>query len=346
MKDGIIKGEGISLDYHRNIYKKRSDMSNYLIHLTKPSKEELKKIRRENISNGDKIEEINSRAVDNLIKILKEECIYGSRKDGYITNGDKKAAACFQQLPYINLKENVDITIENFMQSSSGRLRYCGVGIAFDKFIIYQYGGRPVIYEESETAKELLNFNENEYWRIANLKLYFYEPIEYDIDPAEMNLEFTEYEQENSETGIVDFMYEREWRIPNDFKFDLAEDLTLEKNMHLIFPTRATYDYFVEQIDDPYAEQNRVWENYCDEDIYQEDKLDDINNGHMDYFYDSYDEIYHIPQHELFKEEFLSELEWAKELDAINLNFKLIGYNKHLKIKFVILDELDFSTNG
>ncbi len=51
-----------------------------------------------------------------------------------------------------------------------------------------------------------------------NLKLDFDEHVEYDVDPCDMNIEFSEYEQQNSETQIIDFMYEREWRIPYNFK--------------------------------------------------------------------------------------------------------------------------------
>lgn len=343
MSNKTINRQGIKLTYHKDIYNKRSDMCNYLTHLTKPTIEDIENINKKNLDDYNKIREINLRAVDNLIRILKEECIYGSGKDGYIINGTNKTATCFQDIPFINLKENVDESINSFIKNSTNKLRYCGVGIAFSKFTIYKHGGRPVIYEEADKAKELLHYNENEYWRIVNLKLELDEPIEYEVEPCDINIEFSDYEQQNSNTKIIDFMYEREWRIPYNFKFNIDEDVTFEKNMYLIFPTKYEFDYFNNQMLNDYIEQNKMFEKYDEEYIYQDDKLENIKKYGISYYYDKFDNSYYIPMDELYKDKFLREWENAKLLDSINLESKLCGYNKNKKIKIIILNDLIYT---
>ena len=83
--------------------------------------------------------------------------------------------------------------------------------MAFGKFYIFDNHGRPVFYEETDKAKQLLP--EQEHWRIVNLQLYPRNP------------------------KIVDWTHEREWRLPGDFEF--RYDYT-----HVVLYDKACWDYF------------------------------------------------------------------------------------------------------
>lgn len=71
-----------------------------------------------------------------------------------------------------------------------------GYGLRFSKDFIYKSGGRPVIYDKTDEAKMYLP--KSEYWRIVNLDF-------------------------SNENNYIDWMHEREWRIPNDLEFDLSD---------------------------------------------------------------------------------------------------------------------------
>lgn len=77
----------------------------------------------------------------------------------------------FSRCSFVVYTENIRIELEALSISNYAKLRYSGVGISFDRFYLYSNGARPVIYEEKETAKKLLGFNEDEYWRIVNFQL-------------------------------------------------------------------------------------------------------------------------------------------------------------------------------
>jgi hypothetical protein len=98
-------------------------------------------------------------------------------------------------------------------------LRYCGVGISFLKPVVYAlYGGRPVLYEKSEIAKNLLK--KDEWWRIVDL----------------------EYTSEIDDWDIVDWTHEREWRVPGDLEFEYGEE-----GVSVIVDSPDSYKYFLEK---------------------------------------------------------------------------------------------------
>ncbi|GAB6154734.1 hypothetical protein JCM17380_34840 [Desulfosporosinus burensis] len=179
---------------------KRIDITGMVTHLTKPSEGSLTSMDES---------EINLRAVDTLIKILKEKKIQGSNKEKGFINGDIPAV-CFQEVPFFGLVQNVEFEKERRSKGSS-KIRYCGVGLSFNKFNVFENCGRPVIYEETERAKQILP--ENQYWRIVNLELHV------------------------GVSKIVDWTHEREWRLPGDFNF--RYDLT-----HVVLYDKACLDYF------------------------------------------------------------------------------------------------------
>lgn len=97
-------------------------------------------------------------------------------------------SSMFQDLPLTAIAENL-----RYEEALNDKIRYSPFGIRFHKRFIYKNGGRPVIYENKELMKSMLP--ENEYWRIVDLNL------------------------ENA-TSFVDWMHEREWRVPDELVFD------------------------------------------------------------------------------------------------------------------------------
>ncbi len=181
---------------------KRADITGMVTHLTKPTEGSL-------TSNDE--DEINLRAIDTLIQILRDKKLTGSvTKKGFIIGNSP--AVCFQDVPFHGLIQNVEYEKQQ-RQKGSNKIRYCGIGLAFGKFYIFDNGGRPVIYEETQKAKQLLP--ETEHWRIVNFQLY----------------------PRNSK--IVDWTHEREWRLPGDFEFKY--DWT-----HVVLYDKACWDYFHE----------------------------------------------------------------------------------------------------
>ena len=142
----------------------RNDMATRLIHLTRGADEDA--------------------AFENLWKILIDKKLNGGC--GFI-NGDRNAV-CFQELPLNALAENL-----NYEEKLNDKVRYSPFGIRFQKHFIYQQGGRPVIYENTEVAKTILP--ENEYWRIVDLNL-------------------------SDKDNYVDWTHEREWRVPDELQFE------------------------------------------------------------------------------------------------------------------------------
>lgn len=343
--------EGLPLRYYNNIYNRRNDLSRYLVHLTKPTKEEIEIINKKKISKKEKIREIEYKSIDNLIRIIKEKCINGSNLDGYIINGSKKTATCFQEVPFCNLKENVNLSYDTFLNTSKGKLRYSSIGLAFDRFTIYKEGGRPVIYEDSKYAKEMLD--ENEYWRIVNLKLDFDEPKEYYeeicdeyVDPEnwpeewfEDNCIYEELDDFSIKTKIIDFTYEREWRVPNHFYFSPNYNLTKSKNIILIFPNEDMKKYFEKQIIRNDAEQSLLFEKYPNnEDIYTKEALENIKKYGTRFYLQS-EELMEILPDEVYKPEFLDKLYHARELDQIDFFSDFNDDNIVSDIKYVILED-------
>lgn len=154
----------------------RSDLSQYLTHLTR--------------DNND----LGMESYEVLFKILKEKKLIGSTtSSGFICGSI--AAVCFQDAPLQSVGHNVwhEQNLRKLEKQEITRYQACG--LMFQKNYIYKKGGRPVIYDNTDTAKKYLP--ENEWWRIVKLEL--------------------------GDENIVDWTHEREWRIPNDLEFDLKK---------------------------------------------------------------------------------------------------------------------------
>ncbi|MCC2929094.1 DUF2971 domain-containing protein [Bacillus sp. LBG-1-113] len=177
----------------------RADITGHLTHLTKPVYDE----------NG----ELIKKSISVLKKIIEEKTILGSSTESGFIVGDRRAA-CFQDMPAYGISQNI-LHEQNNKDELGNKLRYQGYGLAFTKPYVFERGGRPVIYEKTETAKRFLP--RNEYWRIVN----------YDLD---------------NEEHIIDWTHEREWRVPDQFKFELDEAYILVPNYH-------SYKKLLERID-------------------------------------------------------------------------------------------------
>jgi hypothetical protein len=128
-----------------------------------------------------------------LANIIEEQVIHGSTTESGFIVGDEPAV-CFHGTPLPGLAKNVHY------EKEFKKVRYTGNGIAFLKDHIYKMGGRPVFYEETESAKKILP--RSEWWRIVNFDL---------SDPDDIN----------------DWTHEREWRIPRKFSFEVDEALVV-----------------------------------------------------------------------------------------------------------------------
>ena len=180
----------------------RSDITSGITHLTKPSFN-IEKLTDEN--------EINQRATENLIKILNDRVIEGSTTEkGFIVGGTP--AVCFQDVPFYSLIQNIEHERQRRSANSNERYRYCGVGLAFKKPYIFSRGGRPVFYEQTKIAKNLLP--EDQYWRIVN----------FDISGS---------------NKIIDWTHEREWRLPIELKFELSKT-------HILLYNKVCWKFFIE----------------------------------------------------------------------------------------------------
>jgi hypothetical protein len=177
-------------------HRRRLDVCSMLTHLTKEGSVEGQKLT----------------SVEVLVKILHDRCIIAPGKDGgrvpgkglvlkipretYVI-GPRPAVSFFATpLPALaqHLAYEYDLLDQVEEREQAAKVRYRGVGLAFDKQYAFRRGARPVIYEKTEVAKRFLP--ENEHWRIVNLDL------------------------ERSE--IIDWTHEQEWRAPHNFDFDLA----------------------------------------------------------------------------------------------------------------------------
>ncbi|AZU60110.1 DUF2971 domain-containing protein [Neobacillus mesonae] len=178
----------------------RSDLSGYVYHLTKAELD----------TNGKTV----MGALDRLLKIISERKIIGSSTESGFITGNRKAV-CFQDAPISGIVQNV-LHENNFRAELGGKIRYTYLGLVFPKSYIFKNGGRPVLYENKETAKKILP--QDEWWRIVN----------YDL---------------SDRNNIVDLTHEREWRLPADeFNFDLAK-------VSVILPNQKLHQEFIEKID-------------------------------------------------------------------------------------------------
>lgn len=171
-------------------FKYRVDLSSRVTHLTKGGTDD--------------------EAFDNLINILKERRIRGSNTSSSFING-KIPAVCLQEAPLIAIAENLQYE-EKLRKEENHKIRYLGFGIRFQKHFIYQKNGRPVIYDDTNQAKEYLP--ESEWWRIVRLDL-------------------------SDKKHIIDWTHEREWRVPEELLFDYSQ-------CEIIVPSSKYYRKFVE----------------------------------------------------------------------------------------------------
>lgn len=149
-------------------------------------------------------------ALEVLFKILCEKKLVGSTTEsGYIVG--KTPAVCFQDMPLAPLAEHILYENGSFDSIEDSSVRYCGVGIRCHKGFVYGQGGRPVMYDKTNVLKRILP--QEEYWRIVNL----------DLDDV---------------NNYVDWTHEREWRVPNEMKFNY-------QNIEIILPTDKVYRKFM-----------------------------------------------------------------------------------------------------
>lgn len=175
---------------------RRSDLSSKLVHLTRSAVIDDRKVG----------------PVDVLTYILIDGRIAAST--GFIV-GDIPAT-CFQDAPIYAVAQNLYAEQQYRKAVEDARVRYVGVGLMFDKVAVYQRGGRPVIYEDTERAKAMLP--EDEWWRIVRFDL-------------------------NDEDDMVDWTHEREWRVPGCFDFELDE-------VTVLLPNKFAFDQFVKNCED------------------------------------------------------------------------------------------------
>ena len=164
----------------------RVDLTGHLTHLTKSSV----------------INEISYSPLDVLIKILRERTIIGSTTDSGFIVGNSPAV-CFFDAPIYSICENLHYEHNRNLKNSQNHKKYDSFGLMLPKTYVFKKGGRPVIYDKTEDAKQYLP--PDKWWRIVNLN--------YD----------------NSDE-YIDWTHEREWRFPQNIKFDIEEAIVLVRN--------------------------------------------------------------------------------------------------------------------
>lgn len=186
------------MPYNLELWKKRiahrADISSQLVHLTRSSE----------------VDGVKKGPVDVLMNILIEGRIRASTTESGFICGDIPAT-CFQDVPLYSLAENIHAEESYRQQNSAAKVRYVGVGLMLPKPYVYRLGGRPVIYEATDRAKNMLP--KDEWWRIVRFDL-------------------------NRDDEIVDWTHEREWRVPGSVDIDLAE-------VTVILPSKVGYDRFL-----------------------------------------------------------------------------------------------------
>ena len=154
----------------------RSDMAVRVTHLTKGMSDE--------------------EAFERLWKILTDKKLKGSDNSGFIVG--KERAVCFQDLPLINIAENLQ-----YEDILGDKIRYSWFWVRFNKIQLYKRGLRPVIYGATNVLKS--DLTEKQYWRIVNL-------------------DYSDYD------NVIDWSHEREWRVKGDLEFEYNEIEILVKN--------------------------------------------------------------------------------------------------------------------
>lgn len=164
-------------------------------------------LTRSGIINGVKIS-----ALQRTIKILREKTLVGSTTaSGFIVGATR--AVCFQDAPLYSICQNIDFERLLVREEQSERVRYEPYGLMFPKPYAYNLGARPVFYERTEVAKEFLP--PEQWWRI----------VSFDMSRSE---------------AYVDWTHEREWRVPGDVHFDIAQAT-------VVVPNSTSFRKFLEQ---------------------------------------------------------------------------------------------------
>jgi len=139
-----------TIDHWTRRYYERSDITDRLVHLTRP-----------------KDGSVDGCTASVLYEIIKAQKLIGSTTtSGFIVGSTP--AVCFQNTPLLALMEAIYSDLLKFERDGRS-MRYFGTGLSFDKSKLYKKGARPVFYEETNYAKSLLPTEEH--WRIVNLKL-------------------------------------------------------------------------------------------------------------------------------------------------------------------------------
>lgn len=141
-----------------------------------------------------------------LCNILSDKKLIASDLRG-INVGNEKVC-CFQELPLVSIAENLRFEKSNGQEHK----HYSPFGLRFLKGEIFQNGGRPVFYGDSEDLKKKLN--REEHWRIVKMDL-------------------------SDSQNIVDWTHEREWRYKGDYEFAY-------KDIEIIVATPKYYRKLIE----------------------------------------------------------------------------------------------------
>ena len=142
---------GYSIKKWKERLAERSDLSSQVIHLTKESHFDGKKLS----------------ALTNLKKIISERTIEGSDNKGFVVG--TKSAVCFQDAPLYAACQNTYFEQKYRRINPKAKIRYSPIGIMFPKEYLYEKGGRPVLYEKTSVAKKILP--KDEWWRIVNFDM-------------------------------------------------------------------------------------------------------------------------------------------------------------------------------
>lgn len=165
--------------------KRKPDYSNYLVHFTSDSV-------CVNNSNclSDYYKSMSAR--EKLISILETKTIYKSTMPW--TNTE---AVCFTECPW-----------SSFVEHSKN---YSSYGIGFTKKFIFGKHGAPAIYMRVDT---FINEKEKGFTNIPEVVKFLVTPFQPIYTPSRMK---------RLRTNPVDYTHEREWRIPNNLRFDYKD---------------------------------------------------------------------------------------------------------------------------
>ena len=125
----------------------RPDLTPYIVHLTKNTKQE------DDFS-----------AFENLVNILQEGRIRGSKSSKGFIKGPNRAA-CFMDVPFAALKY-----VLNPRGSNPENPRYEPCGIVVTKKYAYKQGCRPVLYLSDKETRDL-RIPRDELWRVVRFEV-------------------------------------------------------------------------------------------------------------------------------------------------------------------------------